>query len=144
VLGGLFTYAFYSALLSKRPPIHAMSFVAVTFGLGTLMLLPFCALELARGAAIQVSWASLLAIFYVAIFPSLIAFICFNRGVELIGPNRAGVFFHLMPPIGAGLAMLVLGERPALFHAVGLTLILCGVALAAAPRRALWERKADP
>ena len=50
------------------------------------------------------------------IFPSLLAYLCFNRGVALIGPNRAAPFLHLMPLFGSVLAILLLGEKFELFH----------------------------
>ena len=70
------------------------------------------------------------AIVYVAIFPSILSYLCFNRGVELIGANRAGPFFHLIPLFGVILAFLVLGERPRLLPLVGAALIIGGVAIA--------------
>ncbi len=50
--------------------------------------------------------------------------------MELIGANRAGPFFHLIPLFGVVLAVVFLGERPALYHLVGAALIISGVALA--------------
>ena len=67
--------------------------------------------------------------------PSIIAYAFFNRGVELIGANRAGPFFHLMPLFGALMAVAFLGEQFRLFHAIGMATILVGVALATAPPR---------
>ena len=67
---------------------------------------------------------------YVGVFPSLAAYLTFNRGVHLIGANRAGPFFHLIPVFGSAIAILFLGERPALFHAVGYALILGGIFIA--------------
>jgi len=66
----------------------------------------------------------------VAIFPSLFAYMCFNRGVELIGANRAGPFFHLMPVFGSIIAIAFLGERPELFHLLGYGLIAGGIVVA--------------
>jgi drug/metabolite transporter (DMT)-like permease len=73
---------------------------------------------------------SLLTIAYVAVFPSILAYICFNRGVELIGANRAGLFIHLAPAFGAVLAVTLLGERLQIYHGIGFALILGGILLA--------------
>ena len=51
-------------------------------------------------------------LFYVAVFPSTLAYLCFNRGVQLIGANRAAPFFHLVPVFGSAMAIIFLGERP--------------------------------
>lgn len=73
---------------------------------------------------------TLLAVAYVAVLPSILSYLFFNRGVELVGANRGGLFVHLIPAFGSLMAILFLGERFELFHAVGITLILGGIALA--------------
>jgi len=78
----------------------------------------------------QLDTANLLSLFYVAVFPSTVAYICFNRGVQLIGANRAAPFFHVVPVFGSVMAIVVLGERPQLFHIIGFALVLTGVFVA--------------
>ena len=68
---------------------------------------------------------------YLAIFPSTLAYLFFNRGVELIGANRAAPFLHLIPVFGSVMAIGLLGERFQLFHLVGYALVLTGVIIAA-------------
>lgn len=123
-------YALYSALLKRRPAIHWLSLLAVTFAWGAIMLVPASAIEWASGARPAPTLFSLLALAYVVLFPSLLAFICFNRGVELIGPNRAGPFFHLVPLFGTIMAIVFLGEKLAVFHLAGAALIFGGIVLA--------------
>ncbi len=123
-------YALYSALLKRRPAIHWLSLLAVTFAWGAIMLVPAFAIEWASGARPAPTLFSLLALAYVVLFPSLLAFICFNRGVELIGPNRAGPFFHLVPLFGTIMAIVFLGEKLAVFHLAGAALIFGGIVLA--------------
>jgi drug/metabolite transporter (DMT)-like permease len=65
------------------------------------------------------------------VFPSVLAYLCYNRGVELIGANRSAPFYHLIPVFGSVLAIVFLGERPQLFHFVGYVLVLAGVFIAA-------------
>jgi drug/metabolite transporter (DMT)-like permease len=129
-LVGLMSYAIYATLLRKRPPIHVLSFLAFTFAAGALMLLPATITEFAVGRRIVPAPATFAVLAYVVIFPSVLAYICFNRGVELIGANRAGPFFHLIPVFGSVIAILFLGERPQLYHAVGYALIILGIFIA--------------
>jgi drug/metabolite transporter (DMT)-like permease len=75
-----------------------------------------------------------LTIAYVSTLPSVVAQIFYNRGVELIGANRAGAFIHLVPLFGALLAIWLLDERLHLFHLGAFALILAGVTLASRPR----------
>jgi drug/metabolite transporter (DMT)-like permease len=127
VLLAVLSYAAYSVLLRKRPPIHPLSFVAVTFILGTLMLVPFYVWETVSVRAIQYNAVTLAAILYVAIFPSIISYLCYNRGVETIGANRAGLFLYLMPVFGSTMAVFFLGEALLWFHWVGIVLIGAGL-----------------
>jgi drug/metabolite transporter (DMT)-like permease len=129
------SYAFYAALLRKRPPIHFLSFLAFTIVAGAIMLLPATLGEFLYGRRIAPSPAVFAVLAYVVVFPSVIAYICFNRGVELIGANRAGPFFHLIPVFGSVIAILFLGERPQIFHAIGYTLIVAGIFVAQAGAR---------
>ena len=63
-------------------------------------------------------------------FPSFIAYLFFNRGIELIGATRAGQSWHLMPVFGSILAVVFLGETFHLYHAIGIALIAAGILLA--------------
>jgi drug/metabolite transporter (DMT)-like permease len=106
------------------------SFLAATIIGGALLLFPFALSEFLAGHRINVTSASLTVLAYVAVFPSLIAYMFFVRSVELIGPNRASPFFHLMPVFGSVIAILFLGEQPQIFHALGFALVLGGVFVA--------------
>ncbi|RPI75610.1 MAG: DMT family transporter [Desulfobacteraceae bacterium] len=130
ILIAVICYAAYSALLQKRPPIHQLSFLVVTFVIGTVILLPFYLWEHFTIQAMPFNRNAVLSIAYVAVFPSILAYFCFNRGVELIGANKAGLFIHLMPVFGSIMAVFFLGERFRVFHALGIFLILTGIGLA--------------
>jgi drug/metabolite transporter (DMT)-like permease len=138
VFAAVVVYALYSALLRKRPAgIHPLTLVAVTFFLGDLMLAPFAAWE-TWGEGRAMDWShpyTWMAIGYVAVFPSVLSYLCFNRGVELIGANRAGLFIHLNPLFGSFLAIVFLGETFAPYHGAGLALIVAGIFLSNRKKR---------
>jgi drug/metabolite transporter (DMT)-like permease len=123
-------FGLYSVLSLKRPAIHGLSFVAFTFGCGAACLVPLWIWELFARPVMQLDTANLLSLFYVAVFPSTLAYLCFNRGVQLIGANRAAPFFHVVPVFGSAMAIVFLGERPRLFHIIGFALVLTGVFVA--------------
>ena len=123
-------YAGYSALLRKRPPLHPLSFLAATFFLGALMNLPFYLAETAGGRPVQINGPMLLAVGYVMVFPSVVSYFCFNRGVDLVGANRAGLFIHLLPVFGSIMAVAFLGEHFTGYQAAGIVLIASGILLA--------------
>jgi drug/metabolite transporter (DMT)-like permease len=123
-------FGLYSVLSLKRPKIHGLSFVGFTFGCGAACLIPLLIWELLSRPLMQLDAANLLTLFYVAVFPSTLAYLCFNRGVHLIGANRAAPFFHVVPVFGSVMAIVFLGERPQLFHIIGFALVLTGVFVA--------------
>ena len=127
----LIIFGLYSALAARRPRIHALSFLAFTCGCGALFLVPVLVWEIASGHRMIFSHATLPVLAYVMIFPSTLAYLFFNRGVELIGANRAAPFFHLIPVFGSALAIVFLGERLQMFHLAGYALVLTGVFIAA-------------
>lgn len=131
----LVLYGLYAALIRARPVMSQQSFLGATIIGGMLLLFPFALGEFIAGARVNVTPSSLMVLAYVAVFPSLIAYMFFVRSVELIGPNRASPFFHLMPVFGSVIAILFLGEQPQLFHALGFALVLSGVFVATRRRK---------
>ena len=129
LLPAVLAYASYTTLLRIKPAISLMSFLAVTFALGGSMLIPLMLLEwywvgLPQGS-LQLAWA----VGYVSIFPSILAFLFWNRGVELIGPNLGGLFINLVPVFASLLAIIFLGENFQWYHAGGMLLVLSGMLL---------------
>lgn len=129
------SYSLYSVLLRKRPPVHPLSFLAATFILGSSMLLPLYLWEHFTLQPLRLTPPAAAALAYVAIFPSLVSYLFFNRAVELIGAGRAGQYVHLMPVFGSVLAALFLGERLHGHHLAGAVLIGAGIVLANATKR---------
>ncbi|WP_439534530.1 DMT family transporter [Polymorphobacter sp.] len=126
-------WSLYSTLLRTRPVVHPLSFLAATGVIGLMAVLPVYVAELVEGRLIVARAESWLAIGYVALLPSLIAYLCFNRGVQLVGAAPAMLYLNIMPVIGAGLAALFLGEAILWYHFAGMGLI--GLGIVAAVRR---------
>ncbi|MFL6791051.1 MAG: DMT family transporter [Bradyrhizobium sp.] len=126
----LVIFGLYSVLSLKRPGIHGLSFVAFTFGCGAACLIPLFIWELMARPVMQINVNNLLSLFYVAVFPSTLAYLCFNRGVQLIGANRAAAFFHVVPAFGTIMSIVFIGEHPQTFHFIGFALVLTGVFVA--------------
>lgn len=131
ILANMALWSIYSAYLRYRPAMHWLSFGALMAIVALLTNLPFLLVEQALGLPIEVSWATTGAVLYTGIFTSIVAFATWSYGVGTIGAARAGVFLHLIPLFGSGLAIALLGEPFGWFHAAGLGLILAGVWLAA-------------
>jgi drug/metabolite transporter (DMT)-like permease len=130
VATAILCYAGYSVMLRKRPQVHPLSFIAATFWIGTVILFPLYLWEYLNVRRMPLEWLSFAVVGYVAVFPSIVSYLCFNRGVELIGANRAGLFIHLMPVFGSLMAIGFLGEVFLWYHALGIALIAAGIYLA--------------
>jgi drug/metabolite transporter (DMT)-like permease len=126
----LLVYGFYSAFLRKRPPIHPFSFLFVGMGAGAVMLLPAVAWEVGSGRIMVLDAESVASFAFICLFPSLLGYLFLNRGIELIGANRAAPFIHLVPVFGSVMAIVLLGERFELYHAIGYALVFAGITVA--------------
>jgi len=135
VLASQLAYATYTVKLRERPSVHPLSFLAALFFVGQLLLIPFSVGEALAGRTVPLGMETLLAVGYTAIFPSIIAYLCFNRGVAILGSNRAGPFFHLIPIFGSLMGVSFLGESVGVHHVAGWLLILGGIAAAQMGRR---------
>lgn len=132
---GLIAYAGYTVALKFKPKVHWKSQIAIPAMGAMIACLPLAAGEFLRGTMVLpdlIGWA---AVLYTGIFPSLISQVLFVRGVELIGPNRAGLFVNAVPIFGTLLSVVLLGERFMLFHFFALALVLGGIAIAERSRR---------
>jgi len=123
-------FGLYSALMTKRPKTHPLSLITFTMAGGSIMLAPLAAWEITSGFAPKTDLLTAATLAYVVIFPSTLAYLGFNRGVPLIGPNRAVPFLHLVPVFGSAMAIALLGETLKRFHVIGYVLVLAGVVIA--------------
>ena len=132
ILFNMVMWAVYSASLRLRPPIHWISFLFVFSLISGLLTLPFFAAEhFWWGFRLQPTALTAFAIVFVTLFATIGAIGFWNRGVELIGVNRSGIFLHLIPVYSALLTGVLLGEPLMGYHVIGFALILSGVWLAA-------------
>ena len=131
ILAAVFSWAVYSVLLKKLPPgLEGLSLLGYTVLMGVLFILPWYLWEAASGARMVLSGVTLTSVLYVAVFPSLLAYLFWNRAVGEVGPNRAGQFIHLMPVFGSLLSVVFLGERLYVYHLAGILLVAAGIYLA--------------
>jgi drug/metabolite transporter (DMT)-like permease len=142
-------WALYSVLLRWRPDELAPEvFLTALVALGLVPLAGLYGWELARGHGFALNATNFAAIGYVAIFPSVLAYVFWDRAVNELGPNRTGHYLHLMPAFGALLAVALLGERLHGFHLAGALLIAGGIVLAtwavSAPPRQRARSRSDP
>ena len=134
VLAGLTFLALYTVMIRWRKSVlPPMVFLTVTIAFGVLFHFPLVGWEFATRGGLAAEPTNLLALLYLAIFPSLLAYIFWNRTVSALGPGKTGLFMYLMPIFSTLLAVLLLGEEFKIFHLIGMTLIVIGIALVTRP-----------
>ena len=123
-------YAGYTIGLRQRPNVSGVSMLAAMAVAAFITSVPLMIWEIASGGFIWPTWAGLVVLAFVALGPAFIAQLTFMRGVELIGPGRAGVFVNLVPVFGAVMAVAILSEPFAAYHVLALLLVVGGIAIA--------------
>jgi drug/metabolite transporter (DMT)-like permease len=120
-------WCLYSVLLRRRPmAMDGIAFVFVLMLIGLAALSPAYVYETAFVRVPVWSLQSAAAVLYIALTASIAGYLFWNRGVELVGANRAGFTYPFQPAFTALLAVLLLGEPFHLYHALGFGIILVG------------------
>ena len=124
------TWALYSTLLKKNKfKFSQFSLIQLMVSVGILFLIPQFFFEKSIGLEVNYNKAFFLILFYVVIFPAIAAYYCWQKGVEIIGPNRATMFIQLMPLFSAVMAIVIFKEKFELYHFVGACFIVSGIYL---------------
>ena len=130
ILGAALVWAVYSIGLRWRPlGLSSQAFLLITMIIGLIILAPFYWLNPFDEAPLVLNISNSLAIFYVAAFASIGAFLLWNQGVRLVGAATAGQFIHLMPVLGTLMAIVLLEEQLYGFHLIGAVAIAAGILL---------------
>ncbi|MGE5537329.1 MAG: DMT family transporter [Gemmatimonas sp.] len=130
VIAALVCWALYTVLIKWRPTRLAPSaFLPVTFGIGAAFHVPFVVWERQWSGGFAVTTEAVAAILYFAVFPSILAYVFWNRAVAALGPGRTSTYMYLMPIFSAALGVWLLGEPFGAYHAAGVGLVFAGIAL---------------
>jgi drug/metabolite transporter (DMT)-like permease len=136
VLSAMPFWGLYAVLLKRRPrELDPPALLFSVAAAGVLLLAPLYAAESVFIRAPVLTPASVEVVLYVGIFASVVGFFCWNYGVSMVGPNRAGFTLHLLPAFGTLFAILFLGESLRLYHVIGIGTIIAGVLLATSARQ---------
>jgi len=130
MVGATVSYAIYTVGLEDRPRVSSLSLFTVLVAVALVTSLPLTLIEAATTGTYWPTPEGWIIAILVSIFPSFLAQIFYIRGVELIGPARAGIFVNLIPVFGAAMAVAFLGEPFGWYQAVGLALVMAGIVFA--------------
>ncbi len=130
MLAAVVSWCLYSVLLKKiDSKTSQLANLEVMIIIGVIFIIPFYIMESFNSTYLPSTGLDLAIIGYVAVFASIVAFFSWNKGVSIIGPNRASLFLHLIPVFSAIWAISFLNEKFAFFHIIGVLFILSGIIL---------------
>ena len=136
IIIAMLSWALYSALLKKKKlELSQLSLLQVIISAGLIFLLPIYIIEMKQGRTVTLELPFILTLVYVVLFPGLASFICWIKGIGLIGANRSGIFLHLMPIFSTMMAIIIFNEKFMIFHLVGALFIISGIFLASKGRQ---------
>lgn len=131
MIGAIFSWSIYSLVLGKY--IHLFPQYGILFvmtGISVIVLLPIMLVEwfLLGVPSFDTPklWGGLL---YLGIFPSVIAILCYNRVVNLLGAAQAAIFLNFLPVATMLGAFFWLGETITWMQIIGAAMVIIGVTL---------------
>ena len=124
------SWSLYSTLLKKKKfELSQFTFIQLMVTVGIIFLIPQYFYEQSVGLETSINKFFIAILLYVVIFPAIAAYYCWQKAIELIGPNRSAIFVQLMPLFSALMAILIFKEKFQLYHFIGGTFILTGIYL---------------
>ena len=124
------SWALYSVLLKKiDKKLNQLATLEVMIFIGLMFIFPFYLYESLENNFLITKIIDFYMISYVAIFAGIISFFCWNKGVSIIGPNRASLFLHFIPVFSSIWAVFFLNEIFSFYHLVGVIFIVIGILL---------------
>lgn len=129
LLGAPFAWAIYS--VKSREVLQRVPTTVFTAAIILLSLPPQAVLGIAQLR--DYHWATRsdfwLPVLYLGVLATGVSYLCWNKGVELIGAARSSVFVNLIP-VTALLIALLLGQPLYAYHYIGGAIVVAGVLLA--------------
>ena len=104
----------------------ALTVLNYTFIFGALELLPFYFISPGL-SPVEFTGSTWIAMGFLTIFCSLVAFLLYNYGTEKLPASIAGMFIYIQPLSGVALAAIVLGESITVYTILGTFLIIYGI-----------------
>ena len=130
MLVAVFSWGLYSVLLKKIDnTLSQLATLEVLIFFGIIFIFPFYIIESLNNSYLPKDLNEILMISYCAVFASIISFFAWNRGVSILGANKASLFLHLIPVFSSMWAIIFLGEKFSFFHLMGTAFIIFGIVL---------------
>ncbi|RSL33018.1 DMT family transporter [Salibacterium salarium] len=137
MLAAVATWVAYSILVK----FHMMKFpiygsLVIMLVIANIVLLPIAAVEWGIYGFPDIFQSNhVFGLLYLGVFPSLIALVLWNKGVEAVGPSQASVFLNLLPVFVIAGSLLFLGEEISVVQMLGAIVVISGVLLTTKSKR---------
>jgi drug/metabolite transporter (DMT)-like permease len=122
VLAGVLCFVFYTLGASEFPTFSALRFTALTAALGwpaiALATLVVTLAGLEPGPSLAAAWSVWPQIAYITLLGAVVAVLCWNSAVGLIGPQNTALFGNLIPIVTFAIE-IARGYRPSEVEVVG-------------------------
>lgn len=133
MLVAMLCWSVYVTLLSRRPAdLESGTLLVASIIPALVVLLPIWLWETVAVRAMPLDRATFLVVGYIGPVATALAYLGYTAAVPAVGPTRAGLFIHLMPPFAAVLGMVFLDEPLLAFHYLGAAAIFAGLYLTTA------------
>jgi len=130
ILCAFIAWAIYTVVIRLKPrQMHANTLLASSMAIAGIATLPLWLWDISEGKTFPVTEQTMWAFGYIMLFPTLLAYFFYNHAINIVGPTKAGLASHLVPPLGICLGVIFLDENFEIFHAVSFAAILSGVVL---------------
>ena len=131
MLGAIGVWTAYTVIGRKAPSMPPVTSTAVQAAVTMLAMVPFVAANGFHGPVTAVGGWSLA---FIAVFPSVLSYLLWNRALRVIEPGRAGVYLNLITVFTALIAVLM-GQTLHWAEVVGGLLVIGGVVLTSSRSR---------
>ena len=132
LIGAAITWALYSVLVRRlAQALPVLTITLIAFLGGSIVSIPLAIWELHTQIIGQTNQGIFAGVLYLGVVSTAIAMLLWNMAYQRLEAGVAGLTFFAQPIVGAGLGVLLLGERISGPFIIGAFLILLGIYLAA-------------
>lgn len=141
IFGGSIGWALYTVLSRKFiKGANLFEMTAYSMLFGTLAMIPiafwleepFVAMKAATGTMH-------LAIIYMGLCGSMLAYLFWFRGIEHVGPARTAIFFNLVP-VSTMAVSVMMGQHPNIWQLTGAVIVVMGVLFTTGTHKNIYAR----
>ncbi|WP_197034638.1 DMT family transporter [Glycomyces sp. NRRL B-16210] len=127
MIGAIAAWTAYTVIGRRAPKLPPVTATAAQAAIAVAVLAPISFAT--GGPALPGTGPALASLLFIAVFPSVLSYVLWNRALTVIPPGRAGVFLNLITVFTAAFTILA-GQHYSAAQIVGGLIVITGVVLA--------------